>query len=205
VHVAIDGFAGSNCKYSIAAINAAPLSVKMKSFEGWRANDFNLLTWVTSTETNHQYFEVERSNDGVNFSPLGKVEGAINSSVEKRYSFRDLKPLSVGYYRLKQVDTHNGITYSRIIRIDRPVVSKLNAFFENPVLGILKTNLETSETGMAQVRIVDISGKTMFTESISLQKGYNQYQRNLDKLTPGTYYLVITKGDTRKTFPFIKF
>jgi hypothetical protein len=205
VHVAIDGFAGSNCKYSILAINAAPLSVKMKVFEGWRGNDFNLLTWVTSAETNHQYFEVERSNDGINFSPLGKVDGAINSSVEKRYSFNDEKPLSHGYYRLKQVDTHNGVTYSRIIRIDRPVTSKLTATFENPVHDILKTNLETSVAGMAQVRIVDVSGKPMFAESISLQKGSNQYLRNLGKLVPGTYYLVITTDNVRKTFPFIKF
>ena len=205
VHVAIDGFAGSNCKYSIVAINAAPLSVKMKSFEGWRANDFNLLTWVTLTERDHQYFVVERSGDGINFSLLGRVAGALNSSDEKRYSFKDEQPLSEGYYRLKQVDAHNNITYSRIIRIVRPVITELTAVFENPVHGILKVSLETSEMGMAQVRIVDVSGKTMFTESINLQKGNNQYQRNLGNLSPGTYYLVITKDDNRKTFPFIKF
>ena len=205
VHVAIDGFAGSNCKYSITAINAAPLSVKMKSFEGWRGNDFNLLTWVTLTERGHQYFEIERSIDGINFSSLGRVAGAVNSSDEKRYSFKDEKPLFEGYYKLKQVDAHNNITYSRIIRIVRPVIAKLTATFENPVHDILKINLETSEAGMVQVRIVDVSGKTMVTESTSLQKGNNQYQHNVNKLTPGTYYLVITKDDNRKTFSFIKF
>jgi hypothetical protein len=205
VHIAIDGISGSNCKYSITAINAAPLSVKMRSFEGWRVNDFNLLTWVTSTERDHQYFEVERSEDGIHFSSLGRVAGAINSSVEKRYSFKDEKPLLQGYYRLKQVDSHNKITYSNLVRIVRPVISTLTAVFENPVHGILKTNLETSEAGMAQVRIVNVSGKTMINESIRLQKGNNQYQRNLSNLTSGTYYLVITKDETRKTFPFIKF
>jgi len=205
VHIAIDGVAGSNCKYSINAINASPLSVKMKTFEGWKANAFNLLTWVTLTERDHQYFEVERSEDGIDFSPIGRVNGAGNSSNEKRYSYKDEKPLTEGYYRLKQVDAHNNITYSRMIRIVRPVISKLNATFENPVHGILKTNLETSEAGLAEIRIVDVSGKTMFTETVSLQKGYNQYNRNLDKLTHGTYYFVITKDDTRRTFPFIKF
>ena len=205
VHVAIDGFAGSNCKYSIVAINAAPLSVKLKYFEGWRANDFNLLTWITLSEINNQYFEIERADDGTNFSSIGRVEGAGNSSIEKRYSFKDEKPLLAGYYRLKQVDGHGFVTYSRVIRIVRPATSKLTAVFENPVHGVLKTNLETSEAGMAQVRIVDVSGKTIFTESIYLQKGNNQYQCNLSKLSPGTYYLVITRDDARKTFPFIKF
>jgi hypothetical protein len=205
VHVAIDGFGGSNCKYDILAINAAPLSVKMKSFDGWRGSDFNYLTWTTSTETNNRFFEIERSDDGVSYSALGRVDGALNSTAEKKYSFRDEKPISSGYYRLKQVDAHGFITYSRIIRIIRPVTSLLTATFQNPVHDILKASFETSEAGEAQIRVVDVSGKTMITESVKLQKGVNQYQRSLNKLSPGTYYLVVTRDDMRKSFPFIKF
>jgi hypothetical protein len=205
VHVAIDGYGGSNCKYDIIAINAAPLSVKMKSFDGWRGNDFNFLSWITSTETNNRYFEVERSEDAVDYSVLGRVDGASNSTIEKKYSFRDEKPLSSGYYRLKQVDAHGIITYSRVIKITRPVTSLLTATFQNPVHDILKASFETSEMGTAQIRIVDVSGKTMIAESVKLQKGVNQYQRSLNKLSPGTYYLVVTRDDMRKTYPFIKF
>ena len=205
VYVAIDGFAGSNCEYSILAINAAPLAVKMKSFEGWRGNDFNLLTWVTSKEINNQYFEIERAADGINYSPLGKVDGALNSSAEKRYSFKDAEPLLTGYYRLKQVDASGNVTYSRVVRIIRPLVATLIAKFENPVHDILKASLQTSEAGTVQLRIVDVTGKTMLTEFIQLQKGDNQYRNDLTRLSPGTYYLVITKENTRKTFPFIKY
>lgn len=205
VHIAIDGFGGSNCKYDILAINAAPLSVKMKSFDGWRGNGFNFLTWVTLTETNHQYFEIERSEDAINFSTLGKVNGAGTSTVEIRYSFKDEKPLQTGYYRLKQVDMDSYVTYSRVIRIIWPAQSMLQAIFQNPVHGILKANLETTEAGAAQIHIVDVSGKTMLTEFFKLQKGFNQYQANLNRLSPGTYYLVITRDNTRKTFPFIKY
>lgn len=204
VHIAIDGISGSNCKYSITAINAAPLSVKMRSFEGWRGNDFNLLTWVTASEKDHRYFEIERSADGVSYSRLGTVEGSVNSSVEKKYSFKDHEPLQTCYYRLKQIDAHSYITYSRVIKIIRPVTSTLVATFENPVYDILKANLQADEKGVATVRIVDVSGKTMRMESMQLQKGNNQYRSDMAKLVPGTYYLVITKDDTRRTFPFIK-
>lgn len=205
VYVAIDGYYGSNCKYDILAINAAPLSVKMKSFDGWRGNDFNFLTWTTLSERNHQYFEIERAEDGINFSSLGRVDGAGTSTVENRYSFRDEKPLQSAYYRLKQVDMHSYVTYSRVIRIIRPAQSLLNAIFQNPVHDILKASLETTEAGPAQIHIVDVSGKTMLTEFIKLQKGFNQFQTNLSRLSPGTYYLVITRDNTRKTFPFIKY
>ena len=205
VHVGIDGFGGSNCKYSILAINAVPLSVKMKFFEGWRGPDFNLLTWVTLSETNHQYFDIERSDNGINFSEIGRKLGQINSKVETKYSFKDDKPLQTGYYRLKQVDMQGTISYSRVIRIIRPVESMLTAIFENPVHDILKANLETTEPGQAQLHIVDVSGKIMLKEFTKLQKGYNSYQSNLSKLSPGTYYLVITRDGLRKTFPFIKY
>jgi len=205
VHVAIDGFAGSNCSYDILAINAAPLTVKMKSFDGWKGVDFNLLTWVTSTERNNQYFEIERSGDGNTFSSLGRIAGALNSSVEKRYSFKDNEPLYSGYYRLKQIDASGNITYSRVIRINRPGSNTLAAQFENPVHGMLKANFQTNEAGTAVIHIVDVTGKTMQRESVQLQKGNNQYRSDLAKLSPGTYYLVITKDDIRKTLPFIKY
>jgi hypothetical protein len=64
--------------------------------------------------------------------------------------------------------------------------------------------LRASEAGAAQIYIVDVSGKTMFAESIQLQKGNTQYVSDLTRLSPGTYYLVITKDNVRKTFPFIK-
>ena len=205
VYVAIDGFAGSNCEYSITAINAAPLAVKMKNFEGWRAADHNLLSWVTLSEKNHHYFEIERAANGINFSKLGTIYGAGNSTDEKRYSFKDENPLRNGFYRLKQVDTYGSFTYSKTIRIIRPAESLLNAIFENPVKGNLKASLETTIPGPAQIQILDVTGQIIVNDFIKMQRGLNQYQANTEKLSPGTYYLVITQEKNRKTFPFIKF
>jgi hypothetical protein len=205
VHVAIDGFAGSNCEYSINAINAAPLAVKLKSFEGWRGSGFNLLTWVTSSEIKHGYFVIERSENGISYSALGNVNGAGTSIVENRYSFKDENPLKSGYYRLKQVDIYGNYTYSRIIRILRPVQSLLNVVFQNPVFDLLKASLETSVPGQAQIQIVDITGKIIVNEVIKMQSGITPYQTNIDRLSSGTYFLVLTKENNRKTFPFIKF
>jgi hypothetical protein len=205
VHVAIDGFAGSNCEYSITAINAAPLAVKLKSFEGWRGSDFNLLAWVTLSEKNHHYFVIERAEDGIHYSALGTINGSGTSTVETRYSYKDEKPLGTGYYRLKQVDMYGNYTYSRTVRITRPVEPGLTAIFENPVRGPLKAGLQTMLPGRAQIQIVDALGKIMMTESIGLQRGLNQYQTNLDRLSPGIYYMIITQERIRKTFPFMKF
>jgi len=206
VHVAIDGFAGSNCKYSILAINAVPLPIKLKYFEGWKGDQFNLLTWVTLSETNNQFFEIERSDDGINFSAIGRMPGQLNSHTEIKYSFKDNKPLQIGYYRFKQMDVHGNINYSRIIRIVRnsePMSLKVS--FENPVHDILKLNMEVTEPGPSQIQIIDATGHIMLSEKINLYKGFNQYQSYTGKLPTGSYYLVVSNNKLRKTFSLVKF
>jgi len=63
------------------------------------------LDWSTATETNNKYFTIERSSDGINFSPLTTIPGAGNSSQTLYYKYIDAEPL-VGnnYYRLTQTD-----------------------------------------------------------------------------------------------------
>ena len=206
VHVAIDGFAGSNCKYSIVAINAVPLSVKLKYFEGWKADQYNLLSWITLTETNNDYFEIERSEDATNFSVIGKVAGSGNSSVEKKYLFKDEKPGRIGYYRLRQVDVHGVVTYSRIVRIVRQTQPlTFNITFPNPVSDILKLRIETTEPGSAQFNIIDPGGKNYISKNIMLQKGIITENLLILKLAPGIYFLVVNNGSIKKTYQFVKY
>ena len=43
-------------------------------------NDHVNVSWSTASETNNNYFTVERSADGMNFEPLANVKGAGNSN-----------------------------------------------------------------------------------------------------------------------------
>lgn len=205
IYVAIDGYAGSNCEYSIQAINSVTLPVKLNFFEGWKNPQFNLLTWVTLSEINNQYFEIERSEEGINFSSLGRVAGALNSNVEKSYSFKDENPFRVSYYRLKQIDIHGSISYSRIIRIVREYdIITLRIKFQNPSPSMMKLNIEAPSNAKAQIQVVDALGRILIAEQTSFQKGFNQHLLNLSRFSNGNYYLIVSQGNQRKSFPFIK-
>ncbi|CAN5882935.1 hypothetical protein BH11BAC7_BH11BAC7_16750 [soil metagenome] len=68
------------------------------------------VTWATASETNNDYFTVERTADGINYETVGIVNGAGNSTQELHYSFIDEAPIAgIFYYRLKQTD-FNGQT-----------------------------------------------------------------------------------------------
>ena len=62
------------------------------------------LDWMTFTEINNHYFEIERSADAKTWETIGKVLGAGNSSSKNYYQFFDRAPLNgINYYRLKLV------------------------------------------------------------------------------------------------------
>ncbi len=90
VYVAIDGYSGSNCAYRVLAHNAQTLPVYLKEFVGWKMSSKNILKWITVSESNNDYFEIQRSVDGQNFIALGRIEGQGYSHTERQYLFEDL-------------------------------------------------------------------------------------------------------------------
>lgn len=64
------------------------------------------LSWETATETNNDYFLLERSTDAISFNTVSKINGAGNSTSYIKYKFVDNYKTTnkVLYYRLSQVD-----------------------------------------------------------------------------------------------------
>jgi hypothetical protein len=89
------------------------LPVNFKSFiaiiESGRVN----LEWVTENEMNHNYFEIERKTNSVDFYSIGRVSAKNNNT----YSFIDRDVNGKVYYRLKQIDFDGNINYSKIVMV----------------------------------------------------------------------------------------
>jgi hypothetical protein len=79
-------------------------------------NNKVLLDWETVMETNVYSFIIERSDDGVNFQPIGYLNSNTNNQV---YSFLDstFTNRKIVYYRLKQIDINNNISCSNILYV----------------------------------------------------------------------------------------
>jgi hypothetical protein len=87
------------------------LPIQIVSFTGTQTEDFVALSWSTASEWNNDYFVVQRSVNGIDFTDLGIVDGNGTSPTGFSYSFNDLLPLEgVNYYRLKQMDFANAAT-----------------------------------------------------------------------------------------------
>jgi hypothetical protein len=96
-----------------------PLPVELISFNVTSCNSNVCINWATAIEIDNDYFEIERSDDAINFmsifirdskAPLGNSYSTIS------YEGVDEAPLSgTGYYRLKQIDKDRSFTYSKIL------------------------------------------------------------------------------------------
>lgn len=77
------------------------------------------LKWSTATETNNDYFLIERSKDGIEFESIINVDGAGFSTKKLTYSTSDNNPLSgLSFYRLKQVDFDGQFSNSEIVSVE---------------------------------------------------------------------------------------
>jgi len=101
---------------------ACPLPIEIVSFNGYKRDGYNLLTWVSATETNNDYYTIERSTDGLNWESISKLDGSANSNTPIFYEYKDYTPnKSINYYRLKQTDLDGSYKYFIIIDIDNRI------------------------------------------------------------------------------------
>lgn len=112
--ILVDNFttnSGFNISFGgTATLNCFPLPVVLTDF-GCNSTDTGIiLNWTTQSELNNWKFEVQRTNDLLNWETIGTVYSQTpNSSQTQLYSFIDHFPLNgTNYYRLKQID-FNGV------------------------------------------------------------------------------------------------
>lgn len=106
-------------------VGASPLPIELEGLKGYNDGDKNVISWTTISENNNDYFIVERSVDGVQFSEMGQLNGAGNSEDVLKYTLYDTEFRNiVNYYRLVQVDYDGESTTSSIISIDNSLEAK---------------------------------------------------------------------------------
>jgi hypothetical protein len=93
--------------------------VKLLSFTAEAAAGNVDLNWVTASEINNDYFNVEYSKDGSSFTSVIVKVGAGNSTEKTSYTaVHNTSEQGTVYYRLKQTDFDGTTSYSDIVAVD---------------------------------------------------------------------------------------
>ena len=195
---------------AVIGSTGGPVPVKFTSFKAQLLNANNaILKWTTESEIDNDYFEVERSEDGVRFINRGKVYGNGSTTVSHSYDFTD--PLNttaqVIYYRLRIVDTDGKFSYSKIVAIKLNgsiTVDKFNVY-PNPFIADIKVALTSTIDADATFRILSFDGKEMVRRMITIQKGENiVVLKDFGALAKGNYILEVNTGSEKLIRKIIK-
>jgi hypothetical protein len=157
------------------------------------------LSWTTSSETNNRGFDVQRSNDGINWTTIGFVAGAGNSSSARNYTYKDDNLAARRYYyRLKQIDIDDHSKYSIIVSAE--IGSKgeyaLGQNYPNPFRNETTIQYVLPKAEQVNISLFDISGRTVkVLVNGSKEAGTHAITFNTGTLTRGIYYYRIQAGD----------
>ncbi|HET6989848.1 MAG TPA: T9SS type A sorting domain-containing protein, partial [Bacteroidia bacterium] len=178
------------------AQSTTPLPVELLNFAGENMGDRNRLVWTTASETNNDYFTLERSDDGVHFSEVTRVDGAGTTTQQRNYEAFDNYPNSgYNYYRLKQTDFNGAFSYSGIVVMENKfVIASVENIHPNPSTGDLNFDLLSTEKGTALVEVMDITGRIVLSSSSAIEDGRNTLKVDLSSLAQGTYMLRVSMG-----------
>lgn len=151
-----------------ASLDCTPLPVLLTQFEGIPQTVNNYLYWTTSSEVNNAYFTIEKSEDAITWTELGRKNGAGNSNVQMNYHMVDPVPYKTTYYRLSQTDADGSRLALKTIVVQRTNGSSTGhvfAFYPNPASDVV--NVQTFGDGDNVITIRDQTGKSIFTTVIN--------------------------------------
>jgi hypothetical protein len=189
--------------------SAGALPVNVTRFEAVYQRGKSFVTWRTSSESNSSHYTVQRSLDGLQFTDVGTLPAARNSTTLRTYNFIDdlsfLSGQSVTvYYRLQQADL-NGITKTTaVVKIKTKGEATILTLLYNPVKTEAVLNYKSELNEAMVIRVFDALGKTVYNQTLKAMAGSNQVRINTSSLAEGTYIIELNNGRERSTAKMFK-
>ena len=175
--------------------------VELVSFYADKGEGRTVLNWVTASELNNDYFNVERSLDGETFEVISKVKGQGTISGISLYSFADEQtPSGKAYYRLTQVDYDGTATRSHVISVEQGIVSLEVQAAPNPFTNSTDVHITSSLSDKARVVLTDLSGLHVYAGIHPTNEAVSVGQN----IAAGVYILQVYLQDQIKTIRIIK-
>ncbi len=180
----------TNC-YSASQIQATCLTVlpvELLSFHGKKEENVIRLNWETANEENNLGFEIQKSDNGTDWTILDWVDGQGTSNQLHQYSYLDKFPyLGNNYYRLKQLDLDGRYTFSNIVLIRSNENNTDIKVTPNPSDGQFEVVILNPEKEKMKITLYDNTGQVIWNSG--LIKDLDIWRRNFDLKKQSIYFL----------------
>ncbi len=185
----VDGVANIKTSFNMT-FNGSALPIKLTSFTGFAASNYNQLKWNAEISIGTQKIQIEKSRNGIQFEKIGELSGDI--ILKPSNTFEDNNPYTGNnYYRLVLISTNGDKEYSKTILIKR-IDKILFSINPNPVNQFANIQLSTELTGKYFINIYDVVGKNVFSNYYIQNSNVINTKINLAGLSNGIYQVIVS-------------
>lgn len=148
------------------------LPLQFLGFTAQRKQNYSQLDWITSMEFNVDHFEIERSEDGINFRKIGST-AARNTTGTNNYQYKDNLPLNgIAWYRIRSVDRDGQYSYSKVAIVSDHRSNNTGIYvINNPVYQNIFLSTGVDYAGKYDYSIVNTIGQLMQKGNITTSAG----------------------------------
>ncbi len=172
--------------------NYEVLPIELLSFAARIVDGHIQLSWQTASETDNDFFTLERSLDGRSFQEVCVLSGAGNSNVLNSYQFIEYPEASgLYYYRLKQTDYDGNFSYSAVISVPYFVEEML----ESARIWVNQQGIQINFdqwVNQVDVQLVQMTGRVALQQHLG---GEARFCIPTYTLNPGLYLVILSVGD----------
>ncbi|MEM6964487.1 MAG: tandem-95 repeat protein [Bacteroidota bacterium] len=177
--------------------SAAALPVELSYFRVENKDCIAQLTWRTESEVDFDYFEIQKSTDGISFKTIQTVDG--RGGIQPAFytaEDTDVNDLGTVYYRLRIVDLDGSYEYSgiQLLQFNCTINSSSLSVYPNPITeGQRKVTIELTSPRTSEVlKVVDINGRIVYQTQLELTSNdKKKVELNLFNLSAGHYTISV--------------
>ncbi|MEO6637148.1 MAG: T9SS type A sorting domain-containing protein [Ginsengibacter sp.] len=160
-----------------------------------------LLSWKVGDAKNAKAFVIEKSFDGIQFSPVGQVN-AIQNAATYNYQFTDIGNMAGSmYYKVAVIDRDGKISFSKVIKIDVPMQGQGITVYPNPVTDHLL--IKNLPIGTA-IHLSILDAKGAIVKEMILYPASSSLNINTSNLAAGIYVLLLRGTIMMSTVKLVK-
>jgi hypothetical protein len=156
-------------------------------------NQVRLNFWVAS-EQGVDFYELERSIDGMSFQTLDLIPSRGYTTSPRLYDILDPSPLTQHkYYRIRAVGPNGFSSYSQVVNLDAQVAMVLWTVYPNPLEAdqLLNIDLEIPQPETLQVGIYNYQGAEVMRQGEVMTQTTGTLSLDINRLEPGLYIVSV--------------
>ncbi len=168
-----------------------PLAIKLDYFTAVKGNGFNTLSWKAQCNAAPNTFELQRSDNGIDFTRIDSATAVNPADCSQGFSYNDYGSTSAkSYYRVKMTDSHGVESYSviKLITAETPAL-ELISLAPNPVHESTSLTINATKAATVELVILGMEGKPLQRRSVQVQPGTNTVSLQTGSLSKGVYIL----------------